>query len=159
MKQKNTGLQADIRDRINYIVENLVRSKRKLAADLGVTPSTISGWSSGRIFPSVIVLTKLAHITETSLDWILLGKGNGPKVTSEAQIPPINKDVFNTVFLEGVKLIETNNLDYRKIPGTFFWGLYILVNKELQNNPKDTVEAILTRNAEIIILLASTQDK
>lgn len=154
MSSEKLGLQADITTRLTYVIEHLVGSKRKLASALGVTPSTVSGWTSGRIFPSLTLLAKLSVLTHCSLDWVLLGKGNAPRAGGgPSAVPHINKEIFNTVFKEGYKLAEQYGINAKDLHGTFFWGLYIFVTKELKSNPSASPHDIIKENTEMLLYL------
>jgi len=139
LKQKK---HKEVTERLTFIINNKVSSKKELAKILNVAPTTVSAWTNGRIFPSIPILIKIAILTHTSLDWLLLGKTD----ISES----LDEQIFNKVFKEGYRLAQRYKLP---LNGSYFLGLYFLVSQELQKNPKISPEEIIKANQKMIVQL------
>lgn len=138
-KQKS---HKEVTERLTFIINNKVSSKKEFAKILNVAPTTVSAWTNGRIFPSIPILIKIAILTHTSLDWLLLGKTD----VSES----LDEQVFNKVFKEGYKLAQRHKLP---LNGSYFLGLYSLVSQELEKNSRMSPEEIIKLNQRIIVQL------
>lgn len=58
------------------------RFKKDMSSALGVEAETYNGWERGRTEPSLYYLAKIAELTNTSLDFLVLGMAvNRPVVT------------------------------------------------------------------------------
>lgn len=147
MSHSSTELQAldttiDKINRLRHVIETKVGSKKQWAKLLNVAPTTVSAWTSGRIFPSVLVLIKIAAISKTSLDWLLLGK-----INSELNI---DEQIFNQVFQAGYQLALQHKLT---LTGSYFLGLYEYVTQELKTQPGSSPLEIIKNNQAMLIRL------
>ncbi|HEY9034486.1 MAG TPA: helix-turn-helix domain-containing protein [Pseudomonadales bacterium] len=74
--------------RFSYALQEANISKQALADLLGITPSTISGWLSGKR-PSLPNLVAISRSLNLSLNWLVAGEGNiyrnGPLHLNEAE--------------------------------------------------------------------------
>lgn len=131
-----------VTERLTYVINNKISSKKKFAEILNVAPTTVSAWTNGRILPSISALIKIAILTHTSLDWLLLGK--------DATKEELDEQIFNKVFKEGYNLAQRNNLP---LNGSYFLGLYALVSQELEKNPQSTPEEIIKNHQKMIVQL------
>lgn len=75
MRVADAGIErAAIAERISEVVGT--RNVASLAAVLGVSPSTIYDWKSGRFLPDLERLGRFADVTETSIQWLIDGSGS-----------------------------------------------------------------------------------
>ena len=139
----------EIKKRLNFIIINKVSSKKELAKALDIAPTTVSAWTTGRILPSIPVLIKIAILTHTSLDWLLLGKDS---LNSPDHLTLPSTTVFDKVFLYGYEFAANNQI---KVSGSFFLGLYYLVAKEIAKSDK-TIPEIIEENKKVILHLSNT---
>lgn len=75
LRAADAGIErAAIAERITEVVGP--RNVASLAAVLGVSPSTIYDWKSGRFLPDIERLSFFASLTGTSLQWLIDGSGS-----------------------------------------------------------------------------------
>ena len=128
--------------KIVQIAKEKFGSQKKMAESLNLTSASISDWSTGKSMPSLAILKELCLKAEISLDWLVLGK------TYETDVVDIN--LFNEVVELAVILAQEEDLP---INGSYFLGLYDLVNEELKDNPNLTPQKIITKKRKTIVRL------
>lgn len=128
--------------KILLIAKEKFGSQKKMAEELNLAPSTISDWIAGRRKPSFEVLSDICLKAEISLDWLVLGK------TFESEVIDIN--LFNEVFKIASELAMEENIE---VNGSYYLGIYDIVQEYLKDNPNLTLKKIIEKNKKTIIKL------
>lgn len=73
-KKASITIRKDFARRLSVAREQAgFRFKKNMSEALGVEQETYNGWERGRTEPSLYYLAKIAELTNTSLDFLVLG--------------------------------------------------------------------------------------
>jgi len=109
-------MNESITERIFEFIKKFDLTDAKLSRTLGVTPTTISEWRTGRNIPSPkIILKFLHHFPEVDANWLIRGKGieptAGQSVTGSANtVAQGGSKMMGNVFANAAADVEINYL-------------------------------------------------
>ena len=82
-------------DNFNYLIKKSGLSKRQFADKLGVHPSVVQTWTSGKSLPGADYLMRIKKVCHVHIDWLLsdniatvICANNPPTIKSDAGPPP-----------------------------------------------------------------------
>jgi len=134
----------EINDRLRILMDNFQLSSSQFADKLEIQRSAISHLLSGRNKPSILILEKiLKNFPEVDIEWLITGKGNIFKSSSEEKHEVLEsatekkseKDLFNQE--------EIQDSD----------------NELILNNEKDKILKNVSKNNQIEKIIIIFQDK
>lgn len=135
----------EINDRLRILMDNFQLSSSQFADKLEIQRSAISHLLSGRNKPSILILEKiLKNFPEVDIEWLITGKGNIFKPSSEEKHEELKSitekqseiDVFNQK--EDIKNIE---------------------KEVILNNEEDEISKNVSKNNQIEKIIIIFQDK
>jgi transcriptional regulator with XRE-family HTH domain len=122
-------VENDFGKKILIVAKEKYGSQKNLAKALGMAETTISGWITGRIYPSLEVLRDICIKTETSLDWLVLGKS--------FHHDSVEVNLFNKTTALAYDFALEENI---AINGAYFLAVYDFICIEMENNKKNGIK-------------------
>lgn len=106
-----------VSERIFYLLEKQGRKQSDIARLLGVRPTTVSEWKSGRREPSGAHYIKLADFFGVTLDYLIAGRE--PSISAPVQQIIGNSNTNNSVTIAGGEVLSEYSLELLKVCAPF----------------------------------------
>lgn len=91
MQTKKSRFSENFSQRLLSVIKHAGLKKSQFAKDIGVSPSNLSDWLSGRYNPNGVVLFRISEKFSININWLMTGEGDMIAEKNEKDVVSVKK--------------------------------------------------------------------
>ncbi len=132
-------IEETLLDRLKQVIKLHYGTQKKMAEDLGISRTIMSEWWAGRSKPRAETLQEICEKTNTSMDWLVLGRTE----------PYVDENLFHNIFNEAEIFAKNNSMSLNSF---YLLNAIRIVISEKKTNKNITLQEIFFKYKNILLV-------